>query len=54
MKRKVWSLILIFILALTVATQVQAGGDQVRGDEGAGSVNQNQVMDPPPFQTPTP
>ncbi len=41
--------ILTLLLVLT-ASPVLAGGDKVRGENGQGSVVQNQVMDPPPFQ----
>ena len=49
MKRIVLSLVLALILTMAVTTASFAGGDQVRGENGQGSVNQNQVMDPPPF-----
>jgi hypothetical protein len=50
MYRKVVLALLILILWATAALPVAAGGDKVRGDNGAGAVNQHQVMDPPPFQ----
>ena len=54
MEQKVKQLILtlLCVLALTilVVSPVSAGGDQVRGENGQGEVNQVQVMDPPPFQ----
>jgi hypothetical protein len=48
--RKFYLVILIVVLVFSMATPAVAGGDQVRGDNGQGTVNQNQVMDPPPFQ----
>lgn len=38
---------LLFALAVSTAL---AGGDQVRGENGQGAVNQVQVQNPPPFQ----
>jgi len=48
-KKIIISLMVVAILMLSV-TMAFAGGDQVRGDNAAGDANQNQVMDPPPFQ----
>ena len=44
--------VLMVVVALLIATTsgVFAGGDQVRGENGQGFVNQVQVQDPPPFQ----
>lgn len=39
-------------LAIGAVSPVAAEGGKMRGSEGSGSVVQNQVMDPPPFQTP--
>ena len=49
---KKMALISMVIVALLIATtsSVFAGGDQVRGEKGQGSVIQIQVQDPPPFQ----
>ena len=41
---------LLTLLFILTASSVFAGGDQVRGEKGEGSVVQNQVQDPPPFQ----
>lgn len=49
MKRKLIILFLVCILVLTSTFSVLAGGDKVRGDKGTGTVNQVQIMDPPPF-----
>lgn len=40
------------VLAIGVASPAAAEGGKMRGSVGTGSVSQNQVMDPPPFQTP--
>lgn len=50
MKRKLTILILVTILLLSSTFVVMAGGDKVRGERGAGTVNQVQIMNPPPFQ----
>jgi len=50
MKKLLLVLFGVLVLSLTIASPVFAGGDKVRGDEGQGTVNQVQVMDPPPFQ----
>lgn len=50
MKKTFASLLLVALLVLVTAMPAFAGGDQVRGDNGQGDVNQHQVMDPPPFQ----
>ena len=50
MKRKLTILILVTILLLSSTFAVMAGGDKVRGEKGIGSVNQVQIMNPPPFQ----
>jgi hypothetical protein len=41
---------LTIVLVLSLSSPVFAGGDQVRGENGQGTVKQVQVMDPPPFQ----
>lgn len=38
------------VMMVSAASPAFAGGDKVRGEAGAGSVAQHQVMDPPPFQ----
>ena len=45
-------LVILIVVALVISTTVtaMAHGDQVRGDNGQGAVNQVQVEDPPPFQ----
>jgi hypothetical protein len=50
MKRSVSTFLFVLILLLVSLSPVYAGGDQVRGDNGQGAVNQVQVQDPPPFQ----
>lgn len=50
MKKTFASLLLFVILSLVVALPAFAGGDQVRGENGQGGVNQVQVQNPPPFQ----
>ncbi len=51
---KSFSIVLALIIALSfsllIAGNVLAGGDQVRGENGQGTVSQVQVQDPPPFQ----
>ena len=50
MKKTVFTILIVvgalFILTTSV---VSAGGGKVRGENGQGSVNQEQVQDPPPF-----
>ena len=50
MKKLFLALLISVVLSLSLASPAFAGGDQVRGDNGQGSVNQVQVQDPPPFQ----
>ncbi len=50
MKNTVLTLLGVIALSIAIASPVYAGGDQVRGENGQGEVNQVQVMDPPPFQ----
>ena len=50
MKKVFLALLVILALSISLASSVFAGGDQVRGENGQGDVNQVQVMDPPPFQ----
>jgi hypothetical protein len=50
MKRLIVVTGVVTLLLILSASTVFAGGDQVRGENGAGSVNQVQVQDPPPFQ----
>ncbi|MFH1085311.1 MAG: hypothetical protein V1772_06080 [Chloroflexota bacterium] len=50
MKAVVRAFVLAALLMATVVTTALAGGDQVRGENGQGTVNQVQVQDPPPFQ----
>jgi len=50
MKKFMLVLALVVVMLVSMFTDVQAGGDKVRGDKGAGEVGQHQVMDPPPFQ----
>jgi hypothetical protein len=50
MKKTLASLLLVAILSLVVALPAFAGGDQVRGENGQGTVTQVQVQNPPPFQ----
>ncbi|MDD5037930.1 MAG: hypothetical protein PHN78_01235 [Dehalococcoidales bacterium] len=50
MKKLLVALLAVFTLSVFVVSPVLAGGDQVRGENGQGDVNQWQVMDPPPFQ----
>ncbi len=50
MKRKLWLILLLVVVAMTIVYPVAAGGDQVRGEKGAGIVKQVQVVPPPiPF-----
>ncbi len=50
MRKTFASLLIVALLILATAVPAWAGGDQVRGENGQGSVNQVQVQDPPPFQ----
>lgn len=50
MKKVIMTLLIVVALFSIMVSTVFAGGGQVRGDGGAGSVNQVQKMDPPPFQ----
>jgi hypothetical protein len=50
MKKTFASLLLIVLLMAASALPALAGGGQVRGENGLGSVTQVQVMNPPPFQ----
>ncbi len=50
MKKALLILITVVALSIAIASPVFAGGDQVRGENGQGEVNQVQVQDPPPFQ----
>jgi opacity protein-like surface antigen len=50
MKKLLTALTMAVALSLLLAAPAAAGGDQVRGDKGQGGVNQNQTMNPPPFQ----
>ncbi len=50
MKKTLTSLLISVVLLLAVALPAFAGGDQVRGENGQGGVNQVQVQNPPPFQ----
>ena len=51
MKKAVFTiLIVVGALFILTTSAVSAGGDQVRGEKGQGSVNQVQDQDPPPFR----
>ena len=50
MKKTFFVLLVVVALVIAATSMAFAGGDQVRGDNGQGAVNQVQVMDPPPFQ----
>ena len=50
MKKLIVAVCVAIMLFIMAASPAFAGGDKVRGDKGQGSVNQSQVMDPPPFQ----
>ncbi|MBN1856650.1 MAG: hypothetical protein JW846_06845 [Dehalococcoidia bacterium] len=50
MKRLFVISVVLTLLLITFASPVAAAGGKVRGESGAGDVNQVQVMDPPPFQ----
>jgi len=51
MKKIVFVSLLVVVVLIATASTAFAGGGQVMGDNGQGSVNQVQVQDPPPFQT---
>lgn len=44
------ALLSVVLISALLWSPVSAGGDKVRGDNGAGGVAQHQLMDPPPFQ----
>ena len=50
MKKTLFIVLVVVALSIAITSPVFAGGDQVRGEKGQGSVNQEQVQDPPPFQ----
>jgi hypothetical protein len=50
MKKVSVVLLVAVTLFVLVVSSALAGGDQVRGDKGEGSVNQVQIQNPPPFQ----
>ncbi len=50
MRKTFASLLIVALLIIATAVPAWADGDQVRGENGQGSVNQVQVQDPPPFQ----
>jgi hypothetical protein len=50
MKKLLLALAVVLALSVSVVSPVFAGGDQVRGEDGQGTVNQVQIQDPPPFQ----
>lgn len=50
MKKALLSLLVMAVVIILVAVSVFGGGGKVRGENGQGDVNQNQIMDPPPFQ----
>jgi hypothetical protein len=50
MKKTLASVLIVALILLATALPALAGGDQVRGENGQGTVNQHQVQDPPPFQ----
>ena len=50
MRKLLLALLVVLALSISLASPVFAGGDQVRGENGKGAVNQVQVQDPPPFQ----
>jgi hypothetical protein len=52
MKKAFIALVCVLALSIALASPALAGGDQLRGDNGQGDVNQVQVMNPPPFQEP--
>jgi hypothetical protein len=48
--KKLFVILLVLVMLVSIFTDVSAGGDKVRGDKGVGDVNQHQTMNPPPFQ----
>jgi hypothetical protein len=50
MKKMLVALVVVLALCLSFASPALAGGDQVRGDNGQGAVNQNFTTDNPPFE----
>ena len=50
MKKVLLAVLVVLALSAIVVSPAFAGGDQVRGENGQGTVNQVQVQDPPPFQ----
>lgn len=50
MKKTFVHVLIVGLLLLITAMPAYAGGDQVRGENGQGTVNQVQVQNPPPFQ----
>ena len=50
MKRFLAIALVLTLVLIVTASPVFAAGGKVRGENGAGDVNQVQVMDPPPFQ----
>jgi hypothetical protein len=50
MKKAIFVILVVVSLVISTTVTVFAGGDQVRGGNGQGAVNQVQVQDPPPFQ----
>lgn len=50
MKKTLTSLFIVVLLSLVLALPASAGGGQVRGEKGQGSVHQVQDQNPPPFQ----
>ena len=50
MKRAFAVVMVLTLVMVVTASPVFAAGGKVRGENGAGDVNQVQVMDPPPFQ----
>jgi len=49
-KKIAFALLVVLTLVIIIAAPAFAGGDKVRGDDGQGTVNQVQIMDPSPFQ----
>ena len=50
MRKALISALLVTAIFIAATAPAYAGGDKVRGESGQGSVNQEQVQDPPPFQ----
>lgn len=51
MRKSVFTVfVIVVVLFMLSASLVSAGGGQVRGEKGQGSVNQTQIQDPPPFE----